>query len=119
MLQFGLRLGTRPRQMVTTTPRPTPLLRRLIAASDTAITRATTRANRKNLAAGFIERVVGRYAGTRLGRQELEGELIESDGTVLKKGDLTSYHPGSHHNSRTETGCLLVGFDWDKPAQAG
>lgn len=77
MLQFGLRLGDRPRQMVTTTPRPIPLLRRLIAASDTAISRATTRANRENLARGFIERVVGRYAGTRLGRQELEGELIE------------------------------------------
>jgi len=45
----------------------------------------------------------------------LEGELIESDGTVLKKGDFTSYKAGSHHNSRTETGCLLVGFDWDEP----
>jgi len=45
----------------------------------------------------------------------LEGEIIESDGTVLKKGDFTSYKPGSHHNSRTETGCLLVGFDWDAP----
>ena len=45
----------------------------------------------------------------------LEGELIESDGTVLKKGDFTSYRPGSHHNSRTETGCMLVGFDWDRP----
>ena len=45
----------------------------------------------------------------------LEGELIESDGTVLKKGDFTSYRPGSRHNSRTETGCLLAGFDWDPP----
>ena len=45
----------------------------------------------------------------------LEGELIESDGTVLRKGDFTSYRPGSRHNSRTETGCLLVGFDWDPP----
>ena len=45
----------------------------------------------------------------------LEGELIESDGTVLKKGDFASYRPGSRHNSRTETGCLLVGFDWDPP----
>ncbi|MDE0457763.1 MAG: cupin domain-containing protein [Chromatiales bacterium] len=45
----------------------------------------------------------------------LEGELIESDGTVLKKGDLTSYRSGSRHNSRTETGCLLVGIDWDPP----
>ena len=46
----------------------------------------------------------------------LEGELIESDGHVLKPGDFVSYRPGSHHNSRTETGCLLVGFDWGKPA---
>lgn len=46
----------------------------------------------------------------------LEGELIESDGRVLKPGDFVSYRPGSHHNSRTETGCLLVGFDWGKPA---
>ena len=45
----------------------------------------------------------------------LEGELIESDGTVLKKGDICSYQPGSHHNSRTETGCVLIGFDWDRP----
>jgi len=45
----------------------------------------------------------------------LEGELIESDGTVLKTGDFCSYRPGTHHNSRTETGCLLVGFDWDRP----
>lgn len=46
----------------------------------------------------------------------LEGELIESDGRVLKPGDFVSYRPGSRHNSRTETGCLLVGFDWGKPA---
>ena len=45
----------------------------------------------------------------------LEGELIESDGTVLKKGDFASYRPGTRHNSRTETGCLLVGVDWDPP----
>ena len=42
----------------------------------------------------------------------LEGELIESDGTVLKAGDMVSYDQGTHHNSRTETGCLLIGFDW-------
>ena len=48
----------------------------------------------------------------------LEGELIESDGTVLRKGDFASYRPGTRHNSRTETGCLLVGFDWDPPEPA-
>ena len=45
----------------------------------------------------------------------LDGELIESDGRVLKAGDLVTYAPGTHHNSRTETGCLLIGFDWDRP----
>jgi phage terminase large subunit-like protein len=77
MLQFGLRLGARPRQVVTTTPRPVPLIRRLIASDDTVVTRATTRDNLKHLSPAFLTRVVGRYAGTRLGRQELEGELIE------------------------------------------
>lgn len=77
MLQFGLRLGDQPRQMVTTTPRPVPLLRRLIAEATTTVTHATTRMNRANLSPAFLTRVVGRYAGTRLGRQELEGEMIE------------------------------------------
>lgn len=44
----------------------------------------------------------------------LEGELIESDGTVLKAGDFVSYAPGSRHNSRTETGCLIVVCEWGK-----
>ena len=48
----------------------------------------------------------------------LEGELIESEGTVLKRGDFASYRPGTRHNSRTETGCLLVGVDWDPPELA-
>ena len=48
----------------------------------------------------------------------LGGELIESDGTVLKKGDFASYRPGTRHNSHTETGCLLVGVDWDPPEPA-
>jgi phage terminase large subunit-like protein len=76
-LQFGLRLGMRPRQTVTTTPRPTPLLKRLINDPATALTRATTRDNVFNLAPAFLDAVVKRYAGTRLGRQELDGEMIE------------------------------------------
>jgi len=77
MLQFGLRLGALPRQLVTTTPRPTQLLKRLIRAERTVITRAGTSANLGNLAPGFLERVIGRYQGTRLGRQEIDGELID------------------------------------------
>jgi phage terminase large subunit-like protein len=76
-LQFSLRLGRRPRQLVTTTPRPIPLLKRLIADPHTVITRAATRDNALNLAPTFLEHVVSRYAGTRLGRQELDGDLID------------------------------------------
>ncbi len=77
MLQFGLRLGRQPRQIVTTTPRPIPLLKRLMDEPGTVLSRAATRANAANLAPGFLDRIVGRYADTRLGRQELDGELIE------------------------------------------
>ncbi len=77
MLQFGLRLGGRPRQLATTTPRPTKLIRRLLDDPRTAVTRMRTDENRKHLAPGFLDAVVGRYRGTVLGRQELDGELIE------------------------------------------
>ena len=87
MLQFGLRLGERPRQIVTTTPRPTPLVKRLIAAGDTVVSRATTRDNAAHLAPAFLTRVVGRYQGTRLGRQELDGELIEDRADGLWRRD--------------------------------
>ena len=77
MIQFGLRLGAHPRGLVTTTPRPVPLIRRLLAEARTVVTRSRTADNAGNLAPRFLEEVVGRYAGTRLGRQELDGELIE------------------------------------------
>lgn len=77
MLQFGLRLGSQPRQLITTTPRPTALLKRLMLDPGNVVTRAPTRANALNLAPTFLEGVMARYAGTRLGRQELDGEIIE------------------------------------------
>ncbi|MGL4242665.1 MAG: DNA-packaging protein [Beijerinckiaceae bacterium] len=76
-LQFALRLGQRPREIVTTTPRPTPLLKRLAVDGRTALSRAPTAANAYNLAPAFLDQVVGRYAGTRLGRQELDGEFVD------------------------------------------
>ena len=69
MLQFGLRLGAQPRQLITTTPRPIALLKRLMAAPSSAVTRAPTRANAFNLAPGFLQSVMERYHGTRLGRR--------------------------------------------------
>ncbi|MEC3862213.1 terminase family protein [Mesobacterium sp. TK19101] len=78
MLQFGLRLGDDPRVCVTTTPRAEPVLRRLLESPSTVVTRAPTEANRAHLANGFLEEVRARYRGTRLGRQELDGELLEA-----------------------------------------
>jgi phage terminase large subunit-like protein len=83
MLQFGLRLGDRPRQIVTTTPRPLPLIKRLLADPHVAVSRAATSANRFNLAADFIRSVTQTYGGTRLGRQELDGELVEESADAL------------------------------------
>ncbi len=77
MLQFALRLGEDPRQVVTTTPRNSPVLREILAAPSTVVTRAPTRANRAWLAPGFLAEIEARYGGTRLGRQELEGELLD------------------------------------------
>ncbi|MFN3656929.1 MAG: DNA-packaging protein [Pseudolabrys sp.] len=77
MLQFGLRHGARPRQLVTTTPRPIALIRRLVEDPRTAVTRAGTQANAAHLSPAFIDMVIGRYAGTRLGRQEIDGEIVE------------------------------------------
>ncbi len=83
MLQLGLRLGERPRQVVTTTPRPLPLIKRLLADPDVAVSRAATRANRFNLAPSFLDGVQRSYGGTRLGRQELEGEIVEESADAL------------------------------------
>lgn len=77
MLQFGLRLGEAPRQVVTTTPRPIPLIKALLADPQSAVSRVRTAANAANLAPGFLDAIVGRYRGTRLGRQELDAELLE------------------------------------------
>ncbi|MEM8979404.1 MAG: terminase family protein [Pseudomonadota bacterium] len=73
MLQFALRLGEAPQQCVTTTPRPIDLLRVLLERDNTVITQAPTEANSAFLAESFIQEVRNRYAGTRLGRQELDG----------------------------------------------
>lgn len=76
MLQFALRLGEHPQVCVTTTPRNVDVLKRLLESPSTVQTHAATEANRANLAASFLEEVQARYAGTRLGRQELEGVLL-------------------------------------------
>ena len=77
-LQFALRLGQHPKQIVTTTPRNVPILRDILARQDAVVTHGATDANRAYLGDGFIERVTADYGGTRLGRQELAGELLDA-----------------------------------------
>lgn len=77
MLQFALRLGDDPRVCVTTTPRNVGILKEILARPSTVSSHAATDANAANLAASFLEEVRQRYGGTRLGRQELEGVLME------------------------------------------
>ena len=75
-LQMGLRLG-RPRQIVTTTPRPVRVIRDLLEGADTIVTRGTSYENRANLAPAFFQQVIARYEGTRRGQQEIMGLLLE------------------------------------------
>jgi phage terminase large subunit-like protein len=77
MLQFTMRAGLDPRVCVTTTPRPIPIIRRITADAGTVVTRGSTMDNEQNLAPSFVQAVVERYAGTRLGRQELDGEILD------------------------------------------
>lgn len=77
MLQFALRLGDHPQQVITTTPRNVGVLKAILSNPSTVVTHAPTEANRAYLAASFLQEVRARYAGTRLGRQELDGVLLE------------------------------------------
>ncbi|QDP56989.1 MAG: putative terminase [Prokaryotic dsDNA virus sp.] len=75
-LQFGLRLGEHPQVLVTTTPRPLPLIKKLVADPDSVVTRGSTLDNKDNLAKNTVKQLYDRYSNTRLGRQELEGEIL-------------------------------------------
>lgn len=87
-LEFGLRLGKWPRVVVTTTPRPIPIIRELVRSDTTHITRGSTFDNSKNLAKPFLDAVRKKYDGTRLGRQELNGEILDDLPGALWSRDL-------------------------------
>ena len=76
-LIFALRLGIKPQVCVTTTPRPIKVIRDLLGDTSTAVTRGGTMENAANLAASALTQMVNRYGGTRLGRQELDGEVLD------------------------------------------
>jgi phage terminase large subunit-like protein len=76
-LMFGFRLGETPRGVATTTPKPLALIKELLSMEGVALTRGSTYENRDNLSPVFFQQIIQRYEGTRLGRQELNAELLE------------------------------------------
>lgn len=97
MLQFGLRLGDHPQCAIATTPRPLPIIKDLIADPACEVVRGTTYENRDNLADAFFKQIIRKYEGTRLGRQELNAELLDDvpgalwNRTGLDKTRVTSF----------------------------
>lgn len=83
LLSFGLRLGDNPQSLFTTTPKPTKLLRQLLKDPSTFVTNGTSYDNRSNLAAKFFKQIIAKYEGTRLGRQEINAELLEDNPGAL------------------------------------
>ena len=132
MLQFALRLGRDPRQVVTTTPQNVGALKAILNNPTTVVTQAPTEANRAYLAASFLEEVRTRYGGTRLGRQELEGLLIEDvEGALWTTATIDGCRSGppealsrivvavdppvSGHESSDECGIVVVGVLTEGP----
>lgn len=95
-LELGLRLGERPQVVVTTTPRPIPIIRQILADPDTVDVVGSSYENISNLSARFIERVVRRYENTRLGRQEIHGAVLDDVPGALWTGALIEAHRVTH-----------------------
>lgn len=97
MLMFGFRLGKNPQGCITTTPKPVPLIKEILAdevsnknpEGTTVVTRGSTYDNKGNLAAPFFKKVVTKYEGTRLGRQELEAAILDDmPGALWVRADI-------------------------------
>jgi phage terminase large subunit-like protein len=108
MLQMGLRLGEHPRQIVTTTPRPIPVVRRLVNDPSCYVTRGRTYDNASNLASNFLRQVEERYGNTRLGRQELEGEILDDMPGALWNRDMLD---GNRKPEAPELDRIIVAVD--------
>lgn len=129
-LQFGLRIGRDPRLLVTTTPRPTPQIKSIIADARTVVTTGSTFENKSNLAEAFLETITARYEGTRIGRQELYAEILDDvQGALWTRAMLEATrlqaHPAlvrvvvaidpavSNNEGSDEVGIIVVGLGVD------
>ena len=135
MLQFALRLGSNPQQLVTTTPRNVATLKEILARDTTRSTHASTDANRAHLAKSFLQDVRAKYAGTRLARQELDGILLDQEEGALwshahftraPQVELNSFDrivvavdpPVTHSKTSDECGIVVVGALTQGPVQS-
>jgi phage terminase large subunit-like protein len=101
MLSFALRVGDDPRMVITTTPRPIQLLKKIMAAASTVVTTGSTYENAGNLSESFIRDMKERYAGTRLGRQELQAEILgDTPGALWTRGNLDEHRIGLGKNGK-------------------
>ncbi|MBJ7500507.1 MAG: DNA-packaging protein, partial [Sphingopyxis sp.] len=108
-LMMGLRLGDNPRVLVTTTPRPTTLMRRIMALPGFEETRGGTNDN-PYLPSNFVEAMVASYGGTRLGRQELDGELLEDvEGALWTRGLVERCRVGAEGTGKPVR--VIIGVD--------
>jgi len=130
-LLFGMRRpGVVPRVLVTTTPRPTPIIKELVKDPLTRLTRGSTYENQTNLSPVFLQKIKEKYAGTRLGRQELDAEVLDdAPGALWKRDDIeadrvhatpemrrivVAIDPSvSAESSTSETGIVAVGLGKD------
>jgi phage terminase large subunit-like protein len=133
MLLLGLRIGKNPRVAIATTPRPTKVIRDLLAreGTDVVVTRGSTLENRENLAPAYVEQIIERYKGTRLERQEIFGEVLEDTPGALWNRDsleqtrvdaapkdlqriVVAVDPaGSSEEGADETGIVVAGLGQD------
>ena len=90
-LQFGLRLGSHPQCIVTTTPRPTQIIKDLMNDEKTIVTTGSTYENRENLAESFLKSIERKYSGTRLGKQEIFAEILTDIEGALWKYSMLQY----------------------------
>ena len=113
-MEMGLRTGDKPQVVVTTTPRPIPIIKQLIDDPEIVDRVVSTYANIGNLSPSFIKRIIKRYEGTRLGRQELHGQLMEDDPRALWSRDLLEK---TRVNKSPELHRIVVSID--PPASSG
>ena len=107
-LMFGLRLGQHPQAVVTTTPKPTPLVKALVAAKTSHVTRGSTFDNAANLAPSALQMLKDKYEGTRLGRQELEAEILgDLPGALWSQANLDAHRT----KEVPKLGRIVVGVD--------